>query len=570
MNQGNLLCIEGDPIKINYPSYDFVYDENNEKVIDKEGLYEIDTSKNLRYRAKIIANTIKNPHIIPEVIKLCKHNILFYINTFCYTYRTDLSRKGKNPYVNVCTFPFQDDILTWMAWTYKENIEGLIEKSRDVGATWIWVWFESWLRLFHEGVTTLAMSQNENDVDNRTNKSIFEKTRINLRAHPEWLRMGWVENSPSDKIMAIKSPKTNGEALGAVAKGSAGRSGRGSVVFYDEFAHILEAPAMIEAGSALSPCKFYISTPKGDNNEFARIAQTAGVNKKTVHWTMHPLRSPLWEKKKRDEPSMTEEVFAQEYEVSYTKSNIGRVFSGFKSGMAERDDEWVHVQDDPYFNYDPLLPVYTASDFGRDMTYVGFFQIKPPHQDYTNSHDKCIVFFDEYAESNKTAYQIRKTINEKPYHYAMHIGDMRTAVAKDSLGKGWGYYLKEDSHVVQVNYGMDVGPPIEINGTFKSPNVYIDAMNAALNIKGALCFNSKCRIAVAAMNNWTYEINLHEKDMDGRPMLKYGAKPKHDKFSHPCTGLYYGVYYIINNLHKYNSSNDIDWSGFEQSFHSGI
>lgn len=569
--QGNLLCLEGEPIEFKYPTYKFVYDQDGNKVIDKEGLYEIDTTENLRYRAQIIANANQNPAVIPHLKQLCKQNILFYVNTFCYTYRTDLSRKGKNPYVNVCTFPFQDDLLTWMVWSYKENLEFLVEKSRDIGLTWMWVWYDSWLKLFHEGVTTLAMSQKETDVDNRSNNSIFEKARINLRAHPDWLRGGWVENSPSDKIMAIKTPETNGESLGAVAKGTAARSGRGSVVFYDEFAHIIEAPLMIEAGSALSPAKGYASTPKGDSNEFARMAHTPGVNKKTIHWSDHPLRNSTWEKKKRAEPSMTDEVFAQEYEVSYTKSTIGRIFPHFESGLAKEDGDWVHVQDDEYFDYDPNYPVYTAMDFGRDMTYIGFFQIKPPHHLYPNSHNKCIIFFDEYAESNKTAYQIRQVINSKGYNYAMHIGDMRTVIAKDSLGKGWGFYLQEEAHVVRVNYGIDVGPPIHINGTFQSPNVYIDAMNSLLQARGVVCWNPRCRVGISAMNNWAYEVSLYEKDHDGRPMLKNGAKPKHDRFSHPCTGIYYGGYYIANNLHLYNSTeSEVDWSEFQQHLPSGL
>lgn len=567
----NMLCLTGSPLVVPYPSYKFVLDESGAKVLDKEMLYEIDTTDNLRYRAKVLANAKNNPGVIEKLKLMCKQNILFYINTFCYTYRTDLSRKGKNPYVNVCTFPFQDDLLTWMVWTYNENIEGMLDKSREMGATWVWVWYESWLRLFHNGVTTLAMSQNESDVDDRTNKSIFEKTRINLRAHPEWLRGGWVENSPTDKMMAIKTPETKGEALGAVAKGSAGRSGRGSVVFYDEFAHIDEAPAMIESGSALSPCKFYVSTPKGDNNEFARMSQSPGVNKKTLNWDIHPLRNELWEKKKRAEPSMTEEVFAQEYEVSYTKSNIGRVYPSFNISPVYNEGEWSHVGEGKYYEYDPSSPVYTAMDFGRDMTYVGYFQIKNSLLNNAGLVRQCFVFFDEYSISNATAYDVRREVNGKGYNYGVHIGDMRTAVSKDSMGRGWGYYLQEDARSIKIHHNIDVGPPIEINGSFRSPSVYIDTVSTLLNTPGAICWNkNNCPIGINSMSNWSYEVKSKERDMHGRPMLKDNPNPKHDRFSHPGTAIYYGIYYAVYHLTGIRKESKLDWSRFRQSFPAGL
>jgi hypothetical protein len=575
LGKNNLYCLEGDPIIIDYPSYEFVKDDDGNKVMDSECLYEISTKKNLEYRVKILNSVKANPKMIPVLKEMCKQNILFYVNTFCYTYRTDLSGKGKNPYVNFCSFPFQDDLLTWMVWSYKQRKPGIIEKSRDVGATWIFVFFKNWLTLFHPGVTTMSMSQNKEDVDNRTGKSIFEKFRINMRMHPEWLRGGWVEhNNATDKQMAIKIPETSSEILGDVAKGDAGRSGRGSVVFYDEFAHILEAPSIIEAGSALSGCKFYISTPKGDNNEFARMANTSGVNKKSIYWNLHPLRNKAWEKNKRDEPEITDEVFAQEFEISYNKSTIGRVYNAFESGLAGNSESWVHVQEDDYFDYDPNYPVYTAMDFGRDMTYIGFFQIKPVHHLWVSSSAKrCIIFFDEYAESNKTAYEIRKYINEKNYLYETHIGDMRTVIAKDSLGRGWGYYLTEDPLSVKTHYGLDVGPPIHVTGSIVSRGAFIDAMTNVLNVPGAFCFHKRCNISISAMNNWSYEVDKYARDHQGRPMLKFDSKPKHDHNSHPCTGVYHGVYHVINEVisSSYsNQSSNLDWSKCQQSLSFAI
>jgi hypothetical protein len=268
---------------------------------------------------------------------------------------------------------------------------------------------------------------------------------------------------------------------------------------------------------------------------------------------------------------MTDEVFAQEYEISYTKSNIGRVFPNFKTSETENKNEWCHVKEEEYFDYDPMLDVYTAMDFGRDMTYIGFFQIKRNPLNIDGRSRDCIVFFDEYSGSNKTAYQIRQEINSRNYKYDVHIGDMRTAIAKDSLGKGWGFYLQEDPFAVKVNYGIDVGPPIHVTGSFFSPNVYIDSLNTILNTKGGISFHKRCVVAISALSNWSYEIRPNERDMEGRPMLKANAKPRHDRFSHPCTGIYYGVHYATYNLGlSFKKKDSINWNGFSQKLPDAI
>ncbi len=456
------------------------------------------------------------------------------------------------------TFPFQDDVLTWMVWCIKEQKEGIIEKSRDVGASWMWVFLTTWYALFHKGVTTLTMSQNADDVDNRTAKSIFEKIRINLRTHPVWMRRGWEERGEKDKMMLVGIPETSGEMLGAVAKGAAGRGGRG-IPFFDEFAHIDEAPQILEAGTALSPCKFFISTPRGENNEFARMARDPKANKKTLHWTVHPLRNALWEKKQREKPSMTDEYFAQEYEVSYTKSTIGRVFPDFKRATTE-EGEWCHIQgsdDDPFYDYDPNYDVYTCSDLGMDTTVFFFFQVKPTHPDFTHLHDagmgeqrNCVVIFDELYAKRESAYYFRERLNSirdtKGYHYAEHISDIRTAQKAESstANGGWGAMFMEDRGKIQERHNIDVGDEILLVGTRVKESETLQTMTTLLRTPGSICWNPRCGYGIEAMTNWSFEINPYERDRDGSPLLKHGAKTRHDKYSHPGKALLYGMQYL--------------------------
>lgn len=563
----NLLCLEGKPIEIDYPSFDFVYDEEGNKEVDsKTALYQIDLTENLKYRAKIWNNCAINKGYRKTVLDLCKRNILFYFNTFCFTYRLDLP-PDQNPYVPFVTFPKQDEIITWFLWCYKNGETGIVEKTRDCGLSWIWVITAEWFAKFHKGRALSMMSQNEEDVDNRGNPdSLFEKIRINLRMQPEWLRMGYVENSQYDKIGLITFPETGSTISGAVAKGTAQRGGRTSMTGLDEFAHIKEDSAILTSVSAVTNCTIIFSTPVGENNEFARMANTPGVNKISFHWRDHPLRGPEWERKKRADPRITEETFAQEYEISYTKSNIGRIFPDFKLSYENNHiDEWVHVADidDNYYDYDPNYDVYTCSDLGNDMTYFGFFQIKPAKPQFNPYTKETVIFFNELSWVRGDVLRIRQEINELAkecnFRFREHITDNRTANQSDSMQRGWGSYLKADRSEMIRRFDIDPGEPIYWTGANDPEHVPIETMGLKLRTKGGVVFHPRCKLAIKAMTNWSYRIDPNQKDSEGRSVIQTKNNgtgiPTHGPDSHPGKALIYGVQYIYGNIRNNSRKN---------------
>lgn len=542
-----------------YPSYEYILNPDGTRRMDANKQYMISLRKNMIHRAGIITKCNVDTSYRNLILDICKYNILFYVNTFCYTYRLDLPI-GQDPYVNVCTFPFQDDILTWMVWCFKHKDDGLVEKSRNVGATWMWVWFMDWLKFYH-GITTGTMSQKEDDVDNRTANSIMEKLRINLRAQPEWSRFGWVENSNHDKLNMIQCPESNLTHLGGVAKGTAFRGGRLSVTFNDEFAHVLEAAQVLDSLSAISTCNFFVSTPKGEHNEYARMALTPGVNKKSVHWSDHPLRNKEWEKKIRSKPSITEETFAQEYEISYTKSNVGRIFPMFAGRASDSEDEWSHVADpeDLYYDFNPNYPVHTFSDLGGDGTYFGFCQFLPSKDSWKRKSSKVMVVIDEYlvTGSEATAYKVRRDLNEiadeKGYLFESHITDMRTldqTPQGGSKGDTWMAKMSESRQSLMERFNADYGEPIYFEKTIRCfPTQIIDNMHNVLYSEGKFIINPRCKILISALNNWTYQIDRHQKDANGRPLIKTNNKgqaiPEHSPASHPGTAVLYGANYFF-------------------------
>ena len=162
-----------------------------------------------------------------------------------------------------------------------------------------------WLALFYDMREALFMSMREEDVDDRTPSSLMGKARFCLNNLPEWMRAGWVEGGANDNSMKLLFPETKSSIKGILSRGTAGRSGRATVCFNDEFAFVEDSTAVLAALSELSNSKIYLSTANGAGNEFYRMADDPATNKKTFHWTLHPLKNEESQRLKRNEPDMT-------------------------------------------------------------------------------------------------------------------------------------------------------------------------------------------------------------------------------------------------------------------------
>lgn len=541
-----------------YPSYEFVLNEDGTRVINNENKYVISVEENRRYRMNIISRCEQDKTYRDLIVEVCKYNILFFVNTFCYTERFDLPQ-GEDSVVNVCTFPCQDDILTWMVYAFKYRGYYAVSKTREIGATWLWVWFMDWLK-FYGNIKTGTMSQKEDQVDDKTSISIFGKLRISLKEQPEWLRYGWsLDSKINDNKNKITLPDASLTHIGGTPKGNSMRGGRFNITFNDEFAHNDEATAALASLSALSTCNFFISTPNGEYNEFAYMALNPSRNVKFLNWNDHPLRTKKWEEEMRK--NVGDEVFAQEYEGSFTKSNVGRIFPMFKSTISEDETLWTHVADenDDYYKYNPNYPVHSFSDLGGDGTYFGFFQELPSKHEWKKFTPNVIVVIDEYYNSGSdvTAYRVRKELNEiaeeKGYIYENHITDMRTldqTPQGGSKNETWMSKMAESRQSLLERFNIDYGEPVYfIKNSRTYPAQIIDNMQNVLNAPGLFIIRSNCKILIGALSNWKYKTDKNQKDINGRPLIITNNKgqpiPDHSQASHPGTAVLYGANYLF-------------------------
>ena len=276
-------------------------------------------------------------------------------------------------------YPFQIEYLEWLEARYQEPSDVLVEKSRDMGVTWVtlaWI-LHKWR--FEKGFSALIGSRKEQYVDDRTVKSLFgilaymvERLPIHMKPH------GW---SPRDhrNYMRLYNPENENLIVGESTNPNFSRQTRNRIILLDEYAFWDWAESAWMATADSAPCRVVVSTPNG-GTFFKQLRFSGRVPVKTLHWRLHPEKDDEWynhEKARR-----TPEEVAQELDISYDRSVRGRVYP-----------EWETVERG-VFPYEVNWPLYVSWDFGLDGVAMVWWQRNPNTGMYRA--------IDCYTNANKT------------------------------------------------------------------------------------------------------------------------------------------------------------------------
>jgi hypothetical protein len=260
-----------------------------------------------------------------------------FIEDWCDTYDPRNAGSDKPARMPFKLFRRQRDLIAFLLACLNGDASGLIEKCRDVGATWVCCAFSVWLWLFWPGVAVGWGSRKEQLVDKLGDPdSIFEKMRMIVNGLPqEFLPAGF---SPNDHMTYMKfiNPET-GATITGEAGDNIGRGGRKRIYFKDESAHY-ERPEKIEAALADNTrVQIDISSVNGIGNVFHRRREsgiewepgqevsTRNVNVFVIDWRHHPAKDETWyeDRKAKATSEGLLHVFAQEVDRNYAASVEG-------------------------------------------------------------------------------------------------------------------------------------------------------------------------------------------------------------------------------------------------------
>lgn len=288
----------------------------------------------------------------------------FFINTFGWTLdpRPEHEFKGTG-HIPFITFEYQDRAIEWFIDRVDNGRDGLVEKSRDMGMSWLlFVWLPVWYWLFRDGTNILIGSYKEALVDDRTPDSLFGKIDYALESLPKWMLPARFNRDKHRTKLRLTNPVNGNVITGDTMNPNFGRGSRKTAVLFDELGFWDYAKDAWESCGDSTSCRIANSTPNGDN--FFSGLKEDGIGTLTLLWKLHPLKDEQWYQFEclRRSP---EEV-AQEIDLSYQKSREGVVYPEWSS------DEFVTRG---YFPYNDDMPLYIGWDFGKtDDTAIIWLQ----------------------------------------------------------------------------------------------------------------------------------------------------------------------------------------------------
>lgn len=254
-----------------------------------------DPKKNAAFRWKLLKAAAEDAEIRASIMYACKHDILFFINTFGFIFEPRDLDTGEDSLklLLFITYEFQDDsIIEIVDRLGKQDI--VMEKSRDMGASWMVLTVFFWAWLFWDYNVFGLVSRTKEAVDNPNDPDCLMWKLDNLLEWvPVWMKPESQRGDRAERRFTNSSNHSNIHGYAAV--GDVATGGRKRAMMKDEFAKFKNKQDYDAMASTqhVTDCRIYLSTPKGAAGAFYDIANSESpkIHRITLHWTIHPRKS---------------------------------------------------------------------------------------------------------------------------------------------------------------------------------------------------------------------------------------------------------------------------------------
>lgn len=374
----------------------------------------------------------------------CTSDASYWINNYAWTFdpRKPVGQKD----LHFRLYPFQEKLLDDIEDCIDKPEDCLLEKSRDMGVSWLSLAILLHRWLFIPGFQALIGSRKEDLVDNNEADSLFWKLEYMLRHLPVWMLPEGFEWQKHRLYMKLHNPSNGAAIIGESSNAEFSRQGRYTVILMDEgdFWPFLSAAWRASADSAL--CRLIVSTPNPYGSGYFKELRNSGrIRVITVHWTLHPSKDIGWYNQQK--ARRTDEDIASELDISYNRGLKGRVYP-----------EWQEVKAGD-FPYQHDWPLYISWDFGLDGTAPIWWQRNPQNglwrivDSYMNT-DRTISWYTPLitgllpSDSDYPEEALRRINEHRGWLPAVHFGD--PDVNKRSLITGSSTREELEKHGIYV------------------------------------------------------------------------------------------------------------------------
>lgn len=264
-----------------------------------------------------------------------KEHPVEFINDWAYTFDPRNVEINEHSLVPFILFPRQVEFVEWVVARWRAREDGLTEKSRDMGVSWLCVAVAVWMWLYYPGTVIGFGSRKEEYVDKIGDpKALFWKVRQFINYLPEEFRPAGYDDKKHAPHMRILNPE-NGSSIVGEAGDNIGRGNRTSIYFKDESAFYEHPDAIDAALSQTSNCKIDVSTPNGNGNAFYRKRHGGKIPVFSFHWKDDPRKDDAWYAKQKE--ILDPVIVAQEIDIDYNASTSDAWINGESIAKAQNN-----------------------------------------------------------------------------------------------------------------------------------------------------------------------------------------------------------------------------------------
>lgn len=254
-------------------------------------------NENIEYRKKLLQKAENDYVMQQDLLAASKQSYLYWVNTFVYTYHqfetdpeTGKQIPSSEPHQPMITWEIQDDLFGWLNERFIEGEDGLIDKSREMGASWCCLEYLHWLWLFRPGTEIREMSRVEDLVDKPIAKSLFWKHDYISSRLPHWMcPPGVLERGKDNRTKMRIHNELNGSTIaGESTQKHAMRADRAAILLLDEFAAVDDGTAIRTSTADVAPCRIVNSTTLGAGTEYSRWKNSGQIKVFSLMFWNHP------------------------------------------------------------------------------------------------------------------------------------------------------------------------------------------------------------------------------------------------------------------------------------------
>ncbi len=222
---------------------------------------------------------------------------------------------GITPFI---LFKKQEEFIDWVTERLEKKESGLVEKTREVGMSWLAIAWSIWAWIFRNNTKIGFGSRKASLVDTQGDlDSIFEKMRLVLRYIPsELLPLNFSVKKHTPEMRIINPENQN--SITGEGSDNIGRGGRNTIYFKDESAFYERADKIEAALSENTDVQIDISTPNGVGNPFHKKRFGGNISVFTFRWTDDPRKNEKWYQDRLKK--LGSHIVAQEIDINYEAS----------------------------------------------------------------------------------------------------------------------------------------------------------------------------------------------------------------------------------------------------------